>query len=120
MPQLAPHIAALSLALHTLLGCCWHHVHADVAEPTLACHEHHCDDHSPVDHDHHQSDCDEGGCVFVKGEQSQSHTPVTAASMPNLPTQPADTYRAVQNFSPDIAWLPFELESHFLCARLRC
>jgi len=76
------HNVAMYLVLtHMLVGCCWHHAHAE----HVACCQEHSDavffhrhedgDHDTGDHDcpHHdspchQNGCDEGECVFVVPE----------------------------------------------------
>lgn len=61
--SLISHLVAASLALHTLLGCCVHHAHAETAHLGSLCttcdqtsHDH--ESHAPAaDHDH-DADCD--------------------------------------------------------------
>ncbi len=69
----------LSLAIvvlaHSLAGCCSHHAHASVLGEANACstheHEHgHSDDGTKSDSP--GQPCDEGSCVFVRGDGSPS------------------------------------------------
>jgi hypothetical protein len=75
MQRLLTLILSLNLALHAVLGCCWHHAHAEPATPDA--NHHHCGhDHGPAPgHDDHDrapapDNCDEGACLFVRGDQS--------------------------------------------------
>ena len=69
---------------HGLLGCCWHHAHADAAhgEEAAACDAYHCQAHEhaaadqhhdagesqPVgdQHDDCPATCDQGQCTFLR------------------------------------------------------
>lgn len=80
MRRLLSAILSLLIALHAVLGCCWHHAHGEPtasdgwAWPHLHVHDHgECGhgqelpthgDRDPAD------DCDEASCVFVRGELS--------------------------------------------------
>lgn len=68
-------LTAAVLLAHALLGCCWHHAHASaggVAEPcSHDGHEHgHSDD--GTESEPPGQPCDEGSCVFVRGDGSPS------------------------------------------------
>ena len=93
----------VTMVLHGILGCCWHHGHAAacasearrVASPqavpaeTACCH-HHGHDHSlspdspgssgpdqqpgdPVDHEH---ECSDGACVYVGSKAPELSSPI--------------------------------------------
>ncbi len=68
------HSLAMSLVLyHVLVGCCWHHAHAESAEPSgetlqspTCCQHHHEDGREPADLPHpHDGGCDGESCDFV-------------------------------------------------------
>jgi hypothetical protein len=72
-------VTAALLALHTVLGCCWHHAHSLAEESCMTQSverpeghgghsDHDCDSTTPVNHDGHQSphECQGSTCVFVR------------------------------------------------------
>ena len=68
-------MTAAVLLAHSLVGCCWHHAHASAGGVARACahdeHEHGHDDGAPQDesdHEHQSTICQEGNCVFVRGD----------------------------------------------------
>jgi hypothetical protein len=75
---LLPHLTAAILAMHTVLGCCWHHAHACGADcrPTSsvespATHANHDADQcgeedSGASESHGQHKCVKGACVFLR------------------------------------------------------
>jgi hypothetical protein len=87
MRYLIATFAALSLLMHALVGCCWHHQHVELAAGSdetqllpVVCgghiHSHGDHDHdrgseSPADHRHSDDDgCGEEPCQFVKVDAS--------------------------------------------------
>jgi hypothetical protein len=80
------------LALHTVLGCCWHHAHA--SECGNACSVEspdadagHCGDacgsSGCADHPHQERHaCQENACVFINLAGRGSQGPLLAAAMP--------------------------------------
>ena len=79
-----PHITAIMLLAHVVLGCCWHHSHRCVAsertpapESTTSCHAgdhvHSEAEHDPHDHNQglpYQHHCDGDRCSFLPSEPS--------------------------------------------------
>jgi hypothetical protein len=77
MHGLFSHIAAALLAIHTVLGCCWHHSHACAQEcksvtiESASAHAGHDAEHGPATdsqpcHNHAPNACQGGTCVFVR------------------------------------------------------
>jgi hypothetical protein len=94
---------AIALLAHSLLGCCWHHAHADGCEPASACHaaahhEHHHADrpesagprHDEDDPDHrHPTLCVEPTCSFV-GAAAPQLIDMPLISFGELPSDAAE------------------------------
>lgn len=63
--------AAIMLG-HAIAGCCWHHAHAWDAVGQTCVHDEHGHQHGeqPADphNDHQPGSCQEGPCVFVRGD----------------------------------------------------
>ena len=119
MPRWLPQITAIALALHTLLGCCWHHAHGNEGHEAVACEGHNHDDHSPVDHDH-KFDCNESVCSFVKGDQTNMLPTISAnpvAVVLDVAISPATSSAET---AANVSWPPSVTAPHFLCAMLRC
>jgi hypothetical protein len=83
MHGLFSHVAAALLAMHTVLGCCWHHSHACAQEcKTLAiesasAHAGHDAEHEPATdsqpcHNHGRSACKGSKCVFARTAENAS------------------------------------------------
>lgn len=73
MPKLSAIATALALLLHSLLGCCCHHAHAQTAENDRAApHVCPCQHHSEptgAPHDQAPSDpCDQGHCTLLASD----------------------------------------------------
>lgn len=98
-------VAAATLLLHAVVGCCWHHQHVEVVAGSeevqflpVACggHVHADHDHEhgdapagPGDHRHLPDECGEGSCRFVRGEAPAYPSPfdgltATIADSPQL------------------------------------
>ena len=86
-------LTTIALAVHALIGCCWHHEHQDAHE--CASHqfasEHHGHDSSMHDEeeseehdsDNHSSHCDRSRCVFVRSVESNSMaSPLASSELP--------------------------------------
>jgi hypothetical protein len=113
-------LVTASLALHMLLGCCWHHAHAEAAECAEISADHDHDEHSPVDHDHSKS-CDGEGCVFVKCEQTSAQVFASAVTFTAIPQPVAMTLSLGNSTAPSPRLLiPLECSAHFMCSMLRC
>ncbi len=70
-------LLAIVVLAHSLAGCCSHHAHAAVAGVPATCTAHelcheHGDSNDGTDSEHPDSTCNEGSCVFVRGEGSPS------------------------------------------------
>ena len=70
-------LLAIVVLAHSLAGCCCHHAHAAEAGVPATCTAHeHCHDHGDseegTDSDRPAKTCDEGSCVFVRGDGSVS------------------------------------------------
>ena len=70
-------LLAIVVLAHSLAGCCCHHAHAAEAGVPATCTAHeHCHEHGDSDNgtdsEHPASTCNEGSCVFVRGEGSPS------------------------------------------------
>ena len=70
-------LLAIVVLAHSLAGCCCHHAHAASGGAPVACSDHeHCDEHGGAgdgsDGDGPSKSCDEGNCVFLRGEGSPS------------------------------------------------
>jgi hypothetical protein len=95
----ASNLIAALLALHTVLGCCWHHAHR-------------CTDDG-------RHDCQAIACVFVSSPKTDSHKPSLqfdappAAAMPDGRPYVCDV-AAVRPFYPPDALLP-PLRLHLVC-----
>ena len=119
-------IVAMSLALHMLLGCCWHHAHAEAVECAEVGHDHGHDhneslpgDHDeplPSDHDD-AAPCEGEGCVFVKCEQTLSQTVASPVSMAVIFSDTRPTLSL--GVLPSLLF-PVGISTHFMCAMLRC
>ncbi len=100
MRYLIATVAALSLLMHALVGCCWHHQHVELAASCdetqllpVICgghvhshgddgHDHDHDAESPADHRHSGDDgCGEETCQFVKVDASSSPSPLDGPVM---------------------------------------
>jgi hypothetical protein len=81
------YLTAATLAMHTVLGCCWHHGHAcgSEYESAVACHaatahaDHDADHCGSTDsnsgHQHHgPHTCQGGKCVFLRTAKSGADT----------------------------------------------
>lgn len=57
---------------HALAGCCWHHAHASDTVAQACSHDEHGHEHGEQQKDshddHHGTSCQEGSCVFVRGD----------------------------------------------------
>jgi hypothetical protein len=70
-------LLAIVVLAHALAGCCWHHAHAADGGAPVACSDHaHCHEHGGAEEgdngDGPAKPCDEGNCVFVRGQGSPS------------------------------------------------
>lgn len=77
-------LLAIVVLAHSLAGCCSHHAHAvDPGVPTTCTAHEHCREHgdsgSGTDSEHPASTCDEGSCVFMRGEGSPSIVDLSVA-----------------------------------------
>jgi hypothetical protein len=83
--RLLPTLTSVFLALHTVLGCCWHHSHACAQECTAPCSVESADAHvghcaaecgtaSCGEHQHHgRHECQGHRCVFLHLAGRSSH-----------------------------------------------
>lgn len=86
-----PNLTATLLAVHSVLGCCWHHAHScprehhaleAVALPHCCENDHAHHSSTPKNHDDHgRHDCQEGTCVFLGPTKSslENHALQTGA-----------------------------------------
>jgi hypothetical protein len=86
MHLLATSVTAAALIAHALLGCCWHHAHAEITSSAAALatikpvvhgdhvhvHASSQDDHesTPSDHHHDKQGCDDDACTFVAANRA--------------------------------------------------
>jgi hypothetical protein len=121
-------IVAMSLALHMLLGCCWHHAHAEAVECAEVGHDHAHGESLPGDHDeplpsdHDDAEpCEGEGCVFVKCEQTLTQMVVPPVSMAAIfsDTRPTLSLGVSTSVLPSLLF-PVGNSTHFMCAMLRC
>jgi hypothetical protein len=91
MHGLLANVTSALLALHTVLGCCWHHAHcctegcaaesvalSDSCKPDLA----HGDNAAP-NHGHHgRHDCRGNACVFLGQTKTNSHKSALEFALP--------------------------------------
>lgn len=93
-------LTAVTLLLHSLLGCCWHHGHDSSAAHEGVCldHEHASDHDEPADEREHSSEghCQAARCVFIAPPGSDlaafavDSVPVALAIIAGVPSaQPA-------------------------------
>ena len=126
------HLTAALLALHTVLGCCWHHAHGGTADcastqstvsvDSCECDHAHGDGTAPDSHQqghHGQHVCQGGTCVFVsstKVEPAKADCQLQATSVACVPgSSPAVGDAAdVQAFYPLDVLLP-PLRLHLIC-----
>jgi hypothetical protein len=99
MHRLTHILACVTVVLHVMGGCCWHHAHAacpgDCRESPQAVACRSCDDHGHGDHhactgEHrheHDHGCDAAPCVFV--------VPETGGPLQIAPVQPLAALPAV-------------------------
>ena len=130
MPRTVSSIVAISLALHMLLGCCWHHAHAEVVECAEVGHDHGHDqgeslpgDHDeplPSDHDN-VAPCEGEGCVFVKCEQTSTQMVASPVSMAMIfsVARPTLSLGVSTSVLPNLLF-PVGNSTQFMCAMLRC
>jgi hypothetical protein len=132
MRGLLSNLTAALLALHTVLGCCWHHAHfgADtcamaatiVSADVCPCDDAHRDGAMPNSdgQGHHGSgDCQGPTCVFANSSKSDRHGPTLSLDVPpvalllgSIPAVGNDM--VARPFYPPDALLP-SVRLHLLC-----
>jgi hypothetical protein len=118
MHRMVSSIVVISLALHMLLGCCWHHAHAEGAECAEVGHDH--GESLPGDHDDAEP-CEGEGCVFVKCEQTLTQMVASPVSMTAIfsDTRPTLSVGVSTSVLPSLLF-PVGNSTQFMCAMLRC
>jgi hypothetical protein len=109
MHRFLSNVTATLLALHTVLGCCWHHAHACACERDnviLAhrvtnigsldrCESHHADMHddgcAPCHGHHGRHECQGNTCVFLGSVKSRpANSPIQPVLLPLASVAPGD------------------------------
>jgi hypothetical protein len=85
--RLLIHLTAALLALHTMLGCCWHHAHACGAACPAAADTHDdsdCNASGPAaTHGHHgPHPCQGAACVFMRSADRVAFEPAGGGAHP--------------------------------------
>jgi hypothetical protein len=93
MQDVLSSVTAALLALHSVLGCCWHHVHSSVepAAATASMASEHASDAGQGNHkvpcscdDEHSGNqnCQANRCVFARTSASERHVPTPVDLLP--------------------------------------
>jgi hypothetical protein len=116
----SPLIATL-LAVHTVLGCCWHHRHdcteACDSHPSVASAHDHGPDSDHADH-HGRHECKGGFCVFIRSAKATADGPTSR--LVSVPLAPAFCDAVVLSHAASVAIVnPDDLQPpvrrHLLC-----
>lgn len=117
-------LTAALLALHTVLGCCWHHAHALAGDHDSAtsvespdCHKDHCTDGcgSSESDNHQQHFCQGNTCIFLGPTKWDRHrlqfdiASVPIASFSDYLPDEIASVRSEPIFEPDALLPPLRL-----------
>jgi len=91
-----PLMLAFVVLAHSLAGCCYHHAHAAAPDESTACSAHeHCHDHGNSDDgtnsDPQDKPCEEGSCVFVRGDGSPTFEPTLVLALDGCVTTASES-----------------------------